>query len=156
MDWKQIKEQIYFEDGSFRDIVIENTTRDDWRKWVDYVCTNYRVETLYNETQITSNGIDFDYVLDFWDGRIECNACSSVFSLDKIQVNAFYFDDLELENDIDPREVKAEEDHQAIVKYLKDLSIILDKKVVLILENCKNIILMTAENGQVTPMPFRG
>jgi len=34
MAWENIKQNIYYSDGSLRDIYILNSTRADWKKWV--------------------------------------------------------------------------------------------------------------------------
>ncbi len=41
----------------------------------------------------------------------------------------YFFIESEIENDIEPREVKTEEDHQAILSYLKAVADKLSKKV---------------------------
>lgn len=149
MNWKTIKENIYFEDGSLRDIVIYNTTKDDWKKWVDYVTTNYNVSTCEYETDTTKDSIDFGYILDFWAGNNECNATTSV-ALDKTVINAHYLTELYFENDIDPREVTSEQDHNSIMKYMTDISKLLNKKVIMILENSPEIVLVTVDQDVVT------
>ena len=148
MDWKAIKENIYFEDGAFRDILVYNITRDDWRKWVEYVSSKYKVSTNEHETQITKESIDFNYILSYWDGKTECSATTSV-KVESVIVNAHYFDDLEFENDITPREVKSIEHHNAIIKYMTDLSKLFNKKVIMTLENCPEIILVTVDQDVV-------
>ena len=40
IDWRELKNKIYYLDGSLRDIYIHGTTRDDWQKWVDFVNEN--------------------------------------------------------------------------------------------------------------------
>jgi hypothetical protein len=47
MNWKRLKEEVYFEDGSLRDIYIFDTSIEDWKKWVDLVNREYRV-SFYN------------------------------------------------------------------------------------------------------------
>lgn len=44
MNWKYLKDKIYFSDGSLRDIFISDTTCSDWEKWVQYVNKNHHVE----------------------------------------------------------------------------------------------------------------
>jgi hypothetical protein len=41
--WEKIKENIYFLDGSLRDIYKNETTENDWKKWIDYVNKNYKI-----------------------------------------------------------------------------------------------------------------
>jgi len=149
MNWKTIKENIYFEDGALRDIVVYNTTKDDWKKWVDYVTTNYKVSTCEYKTETTKDSIDFNYILDFWTGDNDCNATTSV-AVDKAIVNAHYLTELYFENDIDPREIKSEQDHNGIMKYMTDISKLLNKKVIMILENCPEIILVSVDRDAVT------
>ena len=149
MDWIEIKENIYFEDGAYRDILISEATQDDWRKWVDYVTSKYRVSTIEHETQLKKDTIDLDSVLAYWGGKAECCATTSIY-VGNVIVNCHYFDDKEFENDITPKEVTTEKDHIDILKYMTDISLLLNKPVIMTLENCPDIILMTVNRDKVS------
>jgi len=141
MNWTELKEKIYSWDGSWRDIYVLQTTLDDDKKWTDYVNENYRIEWFNGLKQTDENRIDFEVIKEFWNGNHDLCSTAKVF-IDKIQINNHFFVDSEIENDIDPREINTIEDHESIVKYMSDLSQLLDKPIILTPENDKEIVLM--------------
>ncbi len=52
-----------------------------------------------------------------------------------MQINAHFFSESEIENNIDPREFNSIEDHNKLIKYMTELSVILDKEIILTPEN---------------------
>ncbi|MCU7615605.1 hypothetical protein NZ698_00225 [Chryseobacterium sp. PBS4-4] len=137
MDWKYLKEEIYFSDGSLRDIYVLNTSREDWQKWIDFVNGNYEIEFHYCDhkgNRLTSKKIISKYVFNSWD-RINDFTNDATISIEGVIVKCHFFGEEEIENDIDPNEVKTLEDHYLIINYLKSISKILNKEVILTLEN---------------------
>ena len=106
MNWKKLKDKIYFWDGSWRDIYIPNTTEKDWNKWINFVNENYQVDWYNGKAEADQNKIDFNVILEYWNGNHDLCSTAKIF-IDKIQINAHFFDDQEIENDIDPREFKS-------------------------------------------------
>src|SRR6188768_547113 len=115
MDWDILKEEIYYSDGSCRDIYVNDTTPDDWKKWTRFVNENYKVEFYNGQTQQTENKIDFNLILDFWEHKTEFVNCSTI-NLENIKVNCHFFNTHEIENDIDPGMVETINDHDKIIK----------------------------------------
>ncbi len=148
MNWNQLKSKIYVWDGGWLDIYVHNITRTDWQKWVQYVNQNYRIDWYNGRTERDETKIDFSVIEDFWDGNPDLTSTAKIF-IDNIQVNAHFFDDTEIENDIDPREFKTIEDHNKLIDYLKDLSETLDREVTLTPENCPEIILMKINGNSI-------
>jgi hypothetical protein len=148
MDWQTLKESIYDWDGAWRDIYVDNTTIEDWRKWVDYVNANYRISWRIFEEESNRDKIDFDMVLKCWAGEREYWSTATVY-VGNYSVNAHFFLVEQIENDIDPREITSIEDHNLLVNYLKDISGILNKKVKLTIENCPEIVLITVDKDTV-------
>ncbi len=104
MEWPELKEKIYYEDGSFRDIFIPGATADDWKLWADFVNNNYKVSFTIYEGEITTDKVDFEKVLAFWNGSLDSCIDANVFIGDII-VKAYFFSDDEIENDIIPKEI---------------------------------------------------
>jgi hypothetical protein len=100
-NWDKIKRNIYFIDGSLRDIYINNITENDWEKWVNYVNENYTIN--WNG----KNKIDYKTVKNNWSNNIQSET-ANIF-IEKIQINNHFF--TEFENDIDPKEISGEYDH---------------------------------------------
>jgi hypothetical protein len=148
LDWKSIKDKVYFLDGSLRDIYVLGTDRNDWSKWVDFVNTNYKISFHNYETEITHDKIDFSVILDFWNGNRDSASMATVF-IDKIIIHVFFFDEEEIENDITPTEINSMEDHNKLIKYLVGLSKALNKPVVMTPENERETILIEVDNEKI-------
>lgn len=148
MNWTDLKNKIYYWDCSWRDIYVLQTNRDDWKKWADYVNKNYRINWFNGKADKDENQIDFGVIEDFWSGNHDLCSTAKVF-IDKIQINAHFFDDTEMENDIDPREFNSIDDHNKLVKYMTDISKLLDKEVILTPENEHETILFKVSNDKI-------
>lgn len=159
MNWAELKDKVYYTDGSWRDIYVLQTTCADWKIWVDYVNKNYRIDWFNGKAAKEENQIDFKVIEEYWRGDHDLCSTAKVF-IDKIQINAYFFDDTELENDINPSEFNSIHDHNKLIKYMSDLSIILDKEVTLTPENEHNTILFKVNKGTIlfnkTSTRFRG
>lgn len=118
MNWTELKDKIYNWDGSWRDIYILNATKEDWRKWVDYVNKSHKVDWFNGKVNGDENKIDFAVVVEYWNGNFDLRSTAKLF-IDKIQINAHFFDENEFENDIDPREFNSIEDHYKLIKYIR-------------------------------------
>jgi len=149
MDWNELRKSVYQIDGSWRDIYVLNTTRDDWRKWIEHVNATYKVTfTAENYMDgVVSDRIDAGFIDYRWDEE-RYVACASVF-FHHVQVNCHFFTDEQIENDIDPKEIKSMEDHLRVVHYMKSISTLLDKEVILAEENSEQGIWMKVEGDNV-------
>ena len=127
-NWEKIKEEIYFIDGSLRDIYVNNITENEWELWVNYVNKNFKTD--WNN----KNEIDFEIIKNNWKENMP-QYTAKIF-IENIQINNHFFGDFE--NDIDPAEIKNIYDHNCIIKYMKDISEILNKTVYLSEENWRN------------------
>lgn len=145
MNWFRLKENVYYTDGTLRDICVKLTTREDWKIWVDYINENYRVIWYNSKTEKEENQIDFQIVEDYWNGNEDSLSTAKIF-IDKIQINAHFFDDSEIENDIDPKEFIAIEDHEKLIKFMSEVSILLEKEIILTPENEHEIVLFKVNN----------
>lgn len=148
MEWTELKDKIYYWDGSWRDIYILNTTRQDWNRWIAYVNKNYSIDWFNGKTNTDEKKVDFNVIEEFWNGNLDLCSTAKVF-IDNIQINAHFFDDTEMENDIDPREFTSIEDHDKLVKYMTDISILLDKEIILTPENEHETALLKVNKDDV-------
>jgi len=148
MEWEKLQEEVYYGDGSWRDIYVKECTINDWSKWVELVNKNYRIDWYNEKTEKGENQIDFGVIKEYWNGNKDLVSTAKIF-IDNIQINAHFFDDTEIENDIDPSEFNSIEDHNKLVRYLKLLSATCGKSVFVTPENCPEIILLKVENGEV-------
>ncbi|MFD0975358.1 hypothetical protein [Salinimicrobium gaetbulicola] len=147
-NWKTLKEEIYFEDGTLRDIYISKTDKTDWERWCKLVNENFDVKFYDGLTRKKGTRINIERVFEFWndpDKFFDSN--NATISLGNIKVKCYFFSEKEIENDIEPREVKTEKDHLNLIGYLKAISETLDKDVVLSSENLKEDVLLEIKKG---------
>lgn len=149
MDFQKLKDKIYYSDGSLRDIYVHNTTKEDWQIWADFVNKNYKTSFHIYETEVKEDKVDLSRIFDYWNGLHDNCSTASIY-IDDIQVNAHFFDDIEIENDISPKEIKSIEEHKKLLNYMVGLSNALNKKVILTPENEPNVVLISVDNGKVS------
>jgi hypothetical protein len=148
MNWHLLKEEIYYEDGSLRDIYIFDTSPNDWKKWVELVNKQFRVAFYNGQTQQTTDRIDFEVIELLWSGKTDLLNWATVF-INEFQIKCYFFARKEIENDICPREIKSEDDHIQLLNYLKAISAHLDKRVVLTAENSREDVLIKVKKDKV-------
>jgi hypothetical protein len=85
MDWKVLEENIYYKDGSLRDIYIQGTTKEHWEKWVNMVNEYYKLEWYNGLQDETSNQIDFNVVLEYFKDSSDFSTSASI-SIDDIKI----------------------------------------------------------------------
>jgi hypothetical protein len=148
-DWHKIKEQVYYWDGSWRDIYVLGTTQDDWSKWIDLINGKYSVAFYNGQTEQSETFINKNVVFDYFNGKTDL-LNNATITLGNIMVKCYFFTDQEIENDIDPREVDTIEDHHRLMSYLIDISKALNKTVVLTAENEQETIYISVDGDNVT------
>jgi len=148
MDWEKLKDEIYNCDGSWRDIYVKETTSEDWNSWVTMVNERYRINWHNGKTNKDESKIDFKIIQEYWEGNHDLCSTANIF-INDIQINAHFFSDSEIENDIDPREFKTIEDHNRLIEYLKLVSIVCGKEVIVTPENYPEIVLIKVYKKEV-------
>lgn len=149
MDWQQLKDSIYYLDGSLRDIYVHGTTRNDWHVWADFVNQNYQISFYLSGTEIKSDGINIKKVFEYWDG-INKNGLTATVFINGIKMNVHFFSENEIENDIVPAEIHSIEDHIKIINYLVQISKVLNKRITLTPENLPEVELIIVDQDDIT------
>ncbi|MCB9251298.1 MAG: hypothetical protein H6605_02430 [Flavobacteriales bacterium] len=139
MNWQQLKDKVYYCDGSLRDIYVHNTTKADWQIWAEYVNQNYKTTFHIYDTDVRVGKVDLKIVLDYWTGKLD-NCSTATVLLDDIQLNTHFFSENEIENDIAPQDINTIADHYKVIKYMVGLSNALNKRVTLTPENTPDIV----------------
>ena len=147
-EWYKIREEVYYRDGSLRDIYVLDTTRDDWSKWIDLINEKYSVEFYNRQTEKSEAMINKNIVFDYFNRKTDL-LNSATITLGKIMVKCHFFTDQEIENDIDPGEIDTIEDHYRLISYLTDISKALSKTVVVTAENQQAIVHISVEGENV-------
>lgn len=152
MNWTELKKHIYFTDGSLRDIYILNTDIKDNEKWCQFVSENYKIKWFNGLRQTNEDKINFKVVRGYLDETHDLCSSASVY-IENIQINNHFFNEKVIENDISPKEINTIQDHEKIIKYLNDLSMLLNKAVILTPENEQEIILIRVTNLKIEYLP---
>ena len=134
MEWNQLRDNIYYVDGSLRDIYIQNTTKEDWILWANYVNNHYKISFFSASEDVSDDKINISKVFDYWNGEDDYCLSATIF-LGNILVKIYFFSDAEIENNIKPNEINSIDDHLMVVDYMNRISILLGKKVILTPEN---------------------
>lgn len=135
LSWEDLKEHLYYVDGSWRDIYVPGSTREDWRKWADYVNATYRVRFWPPGMGEDVDRIDIDEASNCWGSEGEGLRPDAIFYVGGIAVKCHFFCEGEIENDIDPGEIDSYTTHLQLMNYLKAVSRVLGKGVLLTGEN---------------------
>ena len=69
--------------------------------------------------------------------------------LDTIPVKCYFFDEHEIENDIDPGDIQSFDDHITLMNYMTDMSKSLGKPVIMTAESTPAEILITVDKDDV-------
>lgn len=146
MNWEERKNKIYYLDGSFRDVVVKNTSLEDWGEMIYFLNKNYKVKQKFLSLHREESFIDFDLVKKYWLGEGINMSTVSVY-LDSIIINTHFFSDVEIEFDINPKEINSLEDDIKITKFIKELSNLLNKEVVITPQDEHNVVLFSS-NGK--------
>lgn len=148
MNWQRLHDELYYVDGTWRDIYVKEITEDDWRNWIIFVNDNYEVEFYNGLKQATEKQIDFKTVSDYWAGKHPNLSCAT-FLLDGIKINCRNFFLTEIENDFDPKEIDFITNHETIIKYMSNVSKLLNKTVVMTPENLPSQPYVSVSNSVV-------
>ncbi|MDB5149838.1 MAG: hypothetical protein JWQ57_3858 [Mucilaginibacter sp.] len=147
MNWEQLKENVYYTDGSLRDIVIKNTSKSDWCLWANFVNGHYKIK--FNTDGISENKINIEKAIEAMNG-VENTLWTSIVYIGDITLKTHFFIEKEIEHDIDPKEFKTIDDHHKLIKYMSDISVLLNKEVNLTDENMHDNSLINANGKNIT------
>jgi hypothetical protein len=148
MEWEKLKDKIYYWDGAWLDICVKDTSVDDWKIWIDYVNSTYNVSFNNGKADRKEDKISFDVVSDYWAGTTDLMS-DAVIKVGEVNIKCHFFDDTEIENDLDPGEVASIEEHNLLVRYITDISNLLKKPVFITPENTHEFIHISVDKGEV-------
>ena len=149
MNWTQLKDKIYFEDGSLRDIYVLGTNNHDWKKWVELINEKYTVEFFDGKADLIKDKIDFKQIEDYWSVKNR-EIIYAKIKLASVNIICHFFSESEIENHFDPQEVDSLDCHNEILAYLQDIAATLVNDVHMTDENYADSKLITVKsNGDV-------
>ncbi|PFH82606.1 hypothetical protein [Bacillus sp. AFS088145] len=117
--------QVFFVDGSLRDIYVFNVDLDEWQKLFEFVNRSNWNITLYKDGQIFEYG---NTTVKLLFKEKEKHNITMTINIKGILINCYLFSETEIEFDLNPKEIKSESDVNIVFDFLKGY---LQKKVFL-------------------------
>ena len=148
MKWETLKEKIYYWDGAWLDIYVLNASREDWKKWTEYVNDKFQLSFYHGENRSEEGKISFQAISDLWEGKTEFTNDATI-KLDTMSIKCNFFDDTEIENFFDPGDLESIEDHNTLMTYMTDISKLIGKPVIMTPENRRETIFVSVDNSEV-------
>jgi hypothetical protein len=136
MDWQSIA-SAFEADGSLRDIYVLETSMAEWQK----VCQALR--KLQPPPLFSIDGTEQPLpqdIADIFAGRSEHSPLLSV-NVGELLINSHFFQDDEIEFDIDPKEVVSLRQVEDIAAFMQMLGDAADRTVILTTENTKEAVI---------------
>jgi len=144
MNWSEIKERFYHEDGSFRDIIADKDVMflERWKLLCEFLQENYDVQMFCDVNEIGT----FSYPLVEKAIFDEEHCYSASFSIsDMLFILHLSFGNRHLELDIFPNEVDSLDKHYAILDFMTRVANVLQTRIMMTYENCPEGCLLEVE-----------
>jgi hypothetical protein len=151
--WETVRDEFVF-DGSWQDIYVFGTSIADWQRMLDAIrSAGYRL-TYFRTDQPTEMPTNAG---DAFPLPGECDRRLSVWFADVI-ANCHFFTVEEIEFDIDPRELRGQQELNALFGFMRYLAQATDKEAVLTAENLREIFIFRVSPGKaaIEYHPFGG
>ena len=135
---------IFEPDGSLLDIYVRDANLNDWLTLIDFLNDNYKLKFVPTSTQQTENKIDKDYIRKMLldnTGELERRTVS-IYTNDLV-LNCHFFLQDQIEFDANPKEFKGQENFKTIIVFMKSISKLLNKEIILTGENRIDFPLIT-------------
>jgi len=143
-NWEQHK-WIFEIDGSLRDIYIPYTNLDDWNILIDYLNANIKLNYLPS----SKSQIDKQYVINLLlDTKEELECRTASLLIEGLSLNCHFFCKDVIEFDLDPKEVKGQQEFETIIGFLENICSLLKKQVYLTWENSIELPIILINPGQ--------
>jgi hypothetical protein len=127
----EVINQVFFVDGSLRDIYVFNVDLDEWQKLYELVHSSQWNIILYKDGQISEYE---DTTVHKLIKEKENHSIMMTINIKGILINCYFFSDTEIEFDIDPKEVKSGSDVNIVFDFMKKISKVLGKESILTVE----------------------
>ena len=129
----------FFVDGTLRDIIVSNTTIENWQKFYDELRLG-RYELSYKCGDSSTLPTNVGKLLTGRGLHDECPRLS--VKLGSNALNCFFYGEEEIEFDLDPRDVRSEEELLQVTDFMRMLGKCLEKDVCLTEENAHDFELI--------------
>jgi hypothetical protein len=136
MKWEEVRSAFDW-DGSWRDLYVLGTTRDDWQRLLDFLrSSGYALRFRHGGDELPLP----DNLSGYFSGESEWTTLLSV-EVGGVTLNAHFFTPEEVEFDIDPREVQTSERAEVVFDFMRRVGRALGKPIRLTPENMSELVL---------------
>ncbi len=131
-------ENIFEMDGSLRDFYILKTDKIIWDKFLDFLRDEAITLELYIDNHLSKiSNLSIQKIFEF---RKKSSVLLKVIIGDII-INCFFFDEEEIEFDIDPKQFQSEDDRKMLFDFIDKMASVMNREIILTEENFKESIL---------------
>jgi hypothetical protein len=141
MSWTEIASEFAW-DGSLRDIYVVGTTLGDWQRILDSLLERDSIVLVFSEN---GEKIPIPPIAKFIFERRGEAAMMLEVTVGNIRVNCHFFCEEQVEFDIDPRDVRDEEDFEVIADFMSILADATGKPAILTHENIADAVILTMQ-----------
>ncbi len=143
MAWTEIAPEFVW-DGAWRDIYVVGASLEDWQRILDLLNDrNPDALAFYVDGEKVASAPSAKVIFE---RRHETATLLQVTAGD-VHLNCHFFCEEEVEFDLDPRELKGEEDLQAILAFMSTLANGTGKPAILTHENAQEAVILTVQPG---------
>jgi hypothetical protein len=140
--WQSVKDRFAW-DGSWRDVYVLDTTRADWEKFVDFIAHS----SCGARVRMGASDIDVKLPEKFPDYAEDEQRPMLSFDVAGVSCNCHFFWDKDIEFDIDPRELRGDQQYEDFMSFLGQIRDLLRKDVLVTEENTpENVIVRLVAN----------
>lgn len=143
--WDYIKATLYYEDGSLRDILINEVDFNDWKTYLEHLSNSYEVS--WHSTSGETKDINMEEVFRFLESDID-GYYMVVITIGDFSIDC-HIDGDAIEHVLSPRDIKSIDDHNMLLNYIKSISNLLSKPIVMTSDNTPEDVLMSVYDGIV-------
>jgi hypothetical protein len=127
----KLLDEIFEDDGSYRDLYIHDVEIKDWETILELIKNNFEFKFLKDADEIN---IDLYDAARIFRERADFGFLISI-DYKGVIINTHFFDDAEIEFDIFPREIDTIEKRMAVFEFMRFIAISINKSVSITLEN---------------------
>lgn len=146
---REMMKELFYIDGSLRDIYILDTLIVDWDNLINFIESgNWLIEFIRNNDIYSKIPYTAQQIFQF---RASGDYIHLSISIRGVKVNCYFFEENQIELDIDPKEVQSLESGQQIIDFVCKLSKVLHKESSLTPENCPEdpLVIFKSRDDQV-------
>jgi hypothetical protein len=137
MNWTDISPEFEW-DGSWRDIYVGGVSLKDWQSVLDSIARRSPGAQFYRDGKPAPLPLRAKALFE----QRDLSAPSLILDVGGVGLKCHFFDEHEIEFDLDPREVKGPDEFEAIAGFMRMLVDLTGKGATLTHENAKRAVIL--------------